>query len=1657
MTQLDTPRSRLLGALLRCDAAAHGLRQDAVLGTDPRPRRSELVGAVRELLAAAEMLDPDSPEHWSAAGYGLPAWLYAGPHHGAGAAFELLASGEHAGRLPELVDGRGRPLLTEADLELLLDVIDRLEAAGKAGKRLLPGRIGEPDLHYVDLAAAVLGERRAALVAATVTADRRTLLPGRLTEQWEAPGPDEPVVRELLARLLRVDVPLVHDDGACAVVVGLEIELGARVDLTRPRDVRAAPRTPPRFRDGVREGHRQAIALLERLGVPEAEIEAVRVLRFRCTELGGGSEELTGGSAGLPIALHVVAIALDLVRPPWVVTGSFAGTAVVPLDGPSVRAKAAAVDAEGLWQGLAAVCAPGAAPPTVLPLTGPTLDDVCAQLWPDEWPGVRRRAAEQRLVSAGCTVQVGTAPDPLALRDAAGRVIGVTSPPHGDVLHHLRTYPTTPVVIGGPPSVGKSWTARSVAEQLEAEGWSVLVLRFRDGVLPPAKVAAGCAELALATYAPSAGGRALLVVEDLRPAPGATDLDAVLGEMAGGGRAVLAVAPADAGAQLRWKQDEVHVVATPHDTPSLAALATSLIEAHPDRFGAASGKEGLVAKASRGDRWWLVRLLEHASRLGADGTTARELRETYLRDRVGDVDDERWRAVEMLAACSLVSVWTAAAELRPLDAAALRRLGARRRLHGPTASWLLPSPAARNAILRRRGTDVEAGARAPLDGVLRALLDGDDMTEVARFLRHVSEVFDGRLLAKVAGGRGQSIVDRLVLHADAVAVARVLDLVTVLPEPARGQLFAQLVALLTHGGWPSGHVGELITCLRALREHEHLSAGARSDRALDDRWDLLLDGLAGALSRAVGAMQPHEALGLLTELDRLRRPDATRPLVTTVCIHALDHVDASRSADVFLAIRIAEIARRFSRRGRKDGERSPLDELVDTAGLRRLTAPRGTERSASDYLARLALHDQRALAGDAAPDDAEIERQLRTLLPLTPVAPLTETLRVLRRYHPGVLRHLRRVSLADLLAARLATAAPLAVAHFVAVLFRVQPRSADELLYDSGGHPRAALRADLASRITLVGDRRALSYVLEAVGDVDREFFRGRGGFGEQLVDDVRPMLEGLAGERPQVVLHLVKGLLSVDFDRRHVAALAAGLLDYVVDELRGQGTAGFEAELALVLMADEVLEGSLLAQLRARLDAGEIKRSGLLSRMRRSDTPGALTHYHNLAMALDPQLSTEFRPEASTLIGGLRDRRLPTMVDAVQAAGRTLAYAGDEGAVGELLAALEDSTEGWARRLLALRRPREVARVVNVLAALDATVVRAVLEAADTTSAGSGGLLGLLQDGRAEPDEALDMLAAVRSAHPEVGLGLVERLGDSPGWRPMRRALLEIEHPAVLGLALRRLAELGLHLEPRDVRDLGATWSHLVERMASPWTVGQLVRGVVAVDAATGRQLAHRISADRVLDRLRPVRGADGVGVSHLLLAATGGDRPDLARELVDHLAGTSLRTLSPASAVAIARAALGSPTPAGPELGRRIGDDVLIPALERRFVRDPDEHLLGIGWLARLVGRLGAAVPAARWSSSTGREHRRARLWAETWLGSTESRRAEVALLLDDVSSCLGPARPWGSAVVLVAAARSGRTRDVLGQGLDVDLARSAGSPWVAELDDAPDPDAG
>ena len=1055
--------------------------------------------------------------------------------------------------------------------------------------------------------------------------------------------------------------------------------------------------------------------------------------------------------------------------------------------------------------------------------------------------------------------------------------------------------------------------------------------------------------------------------------------------------------------------------------------------------------------------------VSHSGWADADPET---LRTTYASDRTVGLDDSQWKAAGTLAAYSALGLLAPPVDLPGLSHEQMIRLGACQTVIGTTAGWRLPSPTARNVILHRIDSNYPLALHKSLSDPLRRLLDSPDMAPVLQLLEAAKDHWgEGDLHIGLIRDFATPLVVRLSQHASSQELAWALPLLDAgLSDSQLAVLVRQLADRLSNRGWPTTSVEHVISCLRAMRNLDHLLG---NDTDAEETWELLLRGLDQVLASLVAQASPQQVLGLMKEFDRLRRPGLTAAAMERLSTDGLRNVHPSRGDDLFTAIELASLARRIdSRAPRRSNKRTLVEELVGSPGWQRMARAQPLHGDAADYLAHLAVLGQQLDGAVNVPEPREIEDQLRIRIPRTHLSTLAQALERLRNHAPLQLAALRRLELASMLVASLEVAPPLAVSQLLTTLKRLHPRLAIKLIYERDGRPQTQLLDSLVNRVQRSGDLRAASYLITACANVDREFGVAEQGFGQMLVLRLRSLLTTVANERrPLVALSVVRALASASCEMAELDELRVALTEIVRTGMNGRSANGYEAEIALILSSDEVLNGSFLSDLRGQIESGAILDSSLLAKMKAGDTPGALVHYHALALAVDPAMAIAYRdkqPSIGWLVRQLRDRRLQTVLQAIQAIGRTLSYAGQPGAARDYLLAFEGDPADWAARLRKVRGVDDLRMCIDVLMGLAPDIASSALESFggkrthDGVEVASERLVDIALSGATPPADGIALLALVCEVHPVLAARAVENVIGKPRlWRPRLRSLVELDDPTQQGQALKRLARLDLPIDTSMLRVLDRRWWEIGPYMRNPWTIGTLIGGLLAVDADIGWRLAGRLDHQGLIARVARKRRGDGPGLASLITSLGHANQAGLATRLAESLIQGSPSSLSASDGARLLLAIHGLAPEVAYLVGERLRRDVLEPALASRVVLDPDTHLLGIGWLARRLQLVGCRTPNINWNPDNTLEHPAARLWSEAWLAPSAIRKTALERLSSGVAGFCTRSHPWELAVVLIVAASQGKAADMLSLECDWPVALQAGPVWLAELVRAADSD--
>jgi hypothetical protein len=1658
-----TSRDRMLATLLGAWDACHFLRKAQRNQMLLAAAAEELAWALRAVLEAGEMVRP-SPRHGdelaAAVASGLPEWLVGDQQPcSLGGILRFLHSPD--GGL--VVDGE---LFRSGDLRLLERLQRRLLELNRAA--VAPGRLPlAQGASCGELAGWLLDGRQPQ--AGLHLAARTPPQPGEALKQLEThfADPEDPdrVGRELAGRLLRLPVPVVTPDGL-ALVIALQVDLdGSGEPRTEHIDDAGQPRLDETFKQGVRAGHQAALHLLEaELGDDDWRVRGARSLRYRVHGL-PESTRLEDGSAGLPVALLVLARTLDLEAPSVAATGSLSEKGELRDLRDGTVSKAAAVRHDQLHDTLVARTTsadPGAG---VVRLHGHRLVDAADQLWGQQWRDLLRDEAATLLDVAGCSVtRLEEEHDRRALRADDDTAIGIVRADlHERALQLLRKHPDVPVVLGGAAGVGKSWTARTVATALQADGWNPLFLRFKDGRLPGPDEAKRLASLAFRSTRATAP--ILLVLEGLRAQHEANDLDGVLAPLAAiPGCSVLAVARTHPSLAVtrtalqtegEYVQNSVEVVYFPNDQEAFLRLARQLVTELDHELGAAAGSEGLAVAASGGDLWWLIHLLQLASQQPDRYHDKDALYRAFLAERTAGLDPEVLRS---LAASSLIDVALPPAYLPGLTPEHLLDLGARQ--IGVDEHWVLSSVQACQGLLTY-DADTEPAAsevQAGLEQTLYRVLDAADVELLIQLLTAAGRLDDGSVQMALLELHADRVVGLLEPRTEPAQLARaLLGLRGCLPAADRRRLADRLVNLLEVRQWRGLTTGEATMCLRVIRAEADQWADATESDGDTDRLDALFLELREQLPRLLArSRSPSVSLGLLDRLRDFHRDD-TVALLGRGYTEALATAEPGneqhlRSAiDLLVTLRLVNVPDKPSVRATIRGRpevRALLHHQPDPVA------------GAEVVLAQLVLRE--LLEPAQLPGMQALRKTMQARLPGTSVLGLAAGLELVRAHAPQLARTLRACRLGEMLRERVADEPPLVLARLLQALLRVDPRGADRVLLENG-KGRATLVEAMGKGVEDRGDVRSLGFLLEAAAKVDEEFADGANGFARLLTGRLWPFIvKAIPGHgRVSVIAEFVRSLLEAGCDPAQLEQLRSLLLGIIRQGFMERTRREHAPRLAMRLAEDDAFGPGFLDDLRRKVPEDRVRQ-----RMISADSADALAAYHQFGLAVWPRLckryqvtstSPDGRPALPAMVSRLRDRRPLSILRALQAVSRTLGYAGASAPGTQLVTLVSSDPAGWSPLLAHIRKPADLAEAVRILGDLAPAFARASLESLrpsrpsddEDDQAAAPMLRRLVTSGWNDPLQGLNLLVAVTEVHPDLGATVLREVVGHPAWRHRLRGLRDRDLPSEQGQALDWLARLGIRVSSDAQDALLAKWGELMPFVRSPRSIGDLLGGLLPASPAAAASLASRLDQAGLRRRLTRSTRTDGSVLARMLAALFRSDQEAFAAELAGAVADASPGTLGPEEAgrlLAVVRVV-------APAEARRLAgtlEPLLTSSSGRRLVLDPVGHWLSIGWLARQLVAAGGRVTVAADAEDLIDEvtHPVVRLWAFAVLPSPTA-ASRVDRLLSSPPWDPAALRPWAMAAVLSVAGRRERARELLAGAPGAwDPALTSRPDWLVEL---------
>ena len=550
--------------------------------------------------------------------YGIPDWLIDGLG-------ELLT---YPDSVPE------NPKTTENDWVLLRQLLaDEVSIEGVAelherlGKAMAPPsgdfrRLREGTLVIVD---GTMAERP--LAAASGTVQFKDV--ERLAQEAVKRGRRR-IDQELGWRLQRIDVPIVcpvsergKRSGMEGLLIGAQVVFYShripKVDVSLPPDDKVRQcfnkelldgwqPSEQSFKQGMEQGLEAALALLAELGVGDEDRKSVSEVRVFLRGILPPAQ-VSDGSAGLPLALHVLAKISELPPPGIAASGTFISSpdGTYTLEGMTAEvaeAKLKAVLCDGLKEGLMVYSPDSPTMPGMILLERPTLAVAARQLWGkqwDEWTDrTKSRALSQLRLHQGW---------------AGGRRSGasfyndqpmIVPTGRGEEVSRIFTGHPTVAFVGGLRQSGKTWIAQDVEDRMREKGdWQTLVFTVEDGRIPSKEDILKA--LSLFPLSPS---KLLLILDGLEWSAQAENLEGELNDVCSAHQvSILACIRSDENTE--WPEIKQHRTSIVGQD-MVRDFAEALLKTYP-HLSAARPVLGTILRGAAGDLWWGVRLIQTAA------------------------------------------------------------------------------------------------------------------------------------------------------------------------------------------------------------------------------------------------------------------------------------------------------------------------------------------------------------------------------------------------------------------------------------------------------------------------------------------------------------------------------------------------------------------------------------------------------------------------------------------------------------------------------------------------------------------------------------------------------------------------------------------------------------------------------------------------------------------------------------------------------------------------------------------------------------------------------------------------------------------------------------------------------------------------------------
>jgi hypothetical protein len=1460
------------------------------------------------------------------------------------------------------------------------------------------------------------------LVAAPAPSLFRTF---RIARQLAETG--EPIKWEMAARLQRLDFVVLNQldfpDSGIVLGTDLSVHWEAKsdeivVEIPLMEDIKSLLSTStwqpadPTFKEGLRNGLAAAKDLLMHAG------NSISSVHVTCTLRGilPPSEQLQGASAGLPLALRLLAERADLPMSGWLATGSINQRTlrIEPMTRDLVTRKLAAMKADGVNKQLLVYCSEPIDLPGVVNLEKPTLDAAACAIWGERWTEWVKENRSLRLRDLRFQER---AADTVWAEGLTfnGKPLVVEVPQVSEFFHHFEKSHPTYGFLGGPSRCGKTWTAQQIADRAAQNGWRTMTLIPFESGLPRREDIRKAIEVCATRDSET---KTLVILDDIEWDIGRDKFEDDIRDLCDLLRiSLLAVIHSDDATD--WKSTGAGLDGAPLVRQrQLIDFLDRLCE-HPAFVSDGERLKtlaSLIIKNSGRDLWLLMRLADLARQGGDFVSSITE----FFAPKIHLLEKGELEKAQTLAALSLVGLDAPKWLLPDGYADQLSQIGAFQKTN---ERWSLPSRAAAVAVLNTtpyRPYQTEAAEQ--LGRFIIQAISRSESSEVVRTLNRLSNEAPNYLGKIHQKYRNPLYTWASTLGADLLARA-LMAMQVVLSPKERGEWSQSLVLSLST--FPQVTVSDLANSLDILHDNRFVLEQLKGGEA---DWLKLMESLPQIIADVlrIGKADSNARLQLLRAIWRLHE-DSGEEALRSNWHSLLKFRPPYELADYKLVLESIEVARKLHGSSLDEDKFPVFDQLAEA-----LIA----DEHADVYLARQLL--RQTVARDDWPNVVfpKIAREFPNIINRSSPRQLCSGLSLLAKFNRsfaiGLLNH-NANSLGNAIAARFQRLRSSGeMADLLFITGDIHSRSARRLLYEARPKgpkedleylPRLPMVEAAAKAIVERGDGKGAGRLLKATLKVDNTFATINGGFSRKLVEklDKAFFLKLCEWEpRTSILFHLLEGLIAVEAP--FVGEILEGALDAIKLQI-DSNMRPWAPRLALLLAESQTFASDVTSGLLTRLSCERLLRCTQEAR-----TVEAQAYFHQLGTLLyQNQIPKEFsrrfniNPEAVT--ESIASAHRPeVIIRAAKAISHTLRRGGVKSA-GE--AVLSRLSSDWNRQLKRARTDGDLAETIRGLTALNPALGDEVVK-----NCRSDLQRRVMEALGRQPQVAAELLDAIENASPGLGSDIVREAKDTRAWAAVMREIAHEQDPRFQGTTYHMLARLGGYPDVREIDDVFSRWKEDIKNITSPAGLVMLLRALAAWDFERTQILGDGLSSSRLGTRIRGGARQDLEWAEALIGTCMNLGRDDLADDLLDALPPAEripelLGPLQTAHLITMLRA---NNLP----LGGRVAEAAIEVAKresQRRFVLDDSKLLFEIGWLAFTVRQcygltldVGDIPP---WAYELPHSLLIV-LWSHSWLESKPWTEAAVTAALASIESV--PHSPSTCAATLIVAASRDSVDDLL-----------------------------